>query len=186
MPRRSLRQLSQLLQMALVDDSAVGPQVSDNIQLGYQVDDLSHLVRPFPVRVAGARSTLVAAGAGIHSGWSFQAGPAGSWILWLEEPTSGDSTVIVAGPTSDMVAGTVQVPGMLTGINDGGEESIFRQATRVGLPANHFIVRNTQVLAGIPLYIPGGQFFEGMRSTANATNRQAIIWQEVPSTVELM
>lgn len=186
MPRRSIRQLSNLLQMALVDDSAIGPQVSDNIQLGYTVDDLSHLVRPFPVRVAGARSTLAGAGAGVHSGWSFQSGPAGAWVLWLEEPTSTDSTVIVAGPTSDMVAGTVQTPGMLTGINDGGETSIFRQATRTGLPANHFIVRNTTILAGLPLYIPGGNFFEGMRSTANATNRIAIVWQEVPATVELM
>ena len=151
------------------------------IQLVQQVDDVSHLVRPLPVRVAGARTTLVAAGAGIHSGWSLQAGPGGAWILWLEEPTSADSTVIIAGPASDMVLGAVQTPGMLTGINDGGEESIFRQATRVGIPANHFLVRNTQILAGIPLYIPGGNFFQGMRSTANATNRQAIIWQEVPS-----
>jgi len=150
------------------------------IQLVQQVDDVSHLVRPLPVRVAGARTTLTAQGAGIHSGWSLQAGPGGSWVLWLEEPTSGDATVIVSGPTSDMVLGAVQTPGMLTGITDGGETSIFQQATRVGLPANHFIVRNQSILAGVPLYIPGGQFFQGMRATANQTNRQAIIWQEVP------
>lgn len=172
--------------MAFVDDSSIGPQVSDNLQLGYTVDDLSHLVRPLPVRVYGARSLLVAAGAGIHSGWSLQAGPGGTWILYIDEYATIDSTDIVAGPTSDMVIGNAVTPGMLTGITDGASETRFHQATRVGSPANRFILRNTVTLTGMPLYVPPGEFFQGMRSTANNTNRVSIIWQEVPAEVVTM
>ncbi len=183
MPRRSTRQLSELLQMAEVDDSAIGPQVSDNIQLGYQLSDLSHLVRPIPVRVYGVSATVAAGGAGVHSGFEFQSGRGGAWILWYEEATSADRTVIVAGPTSDFtrVAGIPR--SMLTGVTDDAGTSRFFSATRVGLPADFFMVRNTTVFTGLPLYIPPGEFFQGLRITANAILRPSLVWQEIPAGV---
>ena len=151
------------------------------IQLTQEVDDVSHLVRPIPVRVYGHTTVAAAGGAGVQSGISFQAGPGGAWILWLDEATSADRTMIIAGPTSDMTIGAAQTPNMLTGIDDGAAESRLHTATRVGLPANVFHLRNTIVMTGLPLYIQGGHFFEAMRNTANALVRLSLVWQEVPS-----
>jgi len=183
MPRRSLRQLSELLQMAEVDDSAIGPQVSDNIQLGYQINDLSHLVRPIPVRVYGASDTVPAPGVGIFGGFSFQAGRGGAWILWYEEATSADRTVIRSGPLSDTTLGVGISRSMLTGVDDDLGSSRMRRATRASLFANFFQVRNTTILTGLPLYIPPGHFFEGLRITSNQILRPSLVWQEIPAAV---
>jgi len=185
MPRRSIRQLSELLQMAEVDPSetAIGPLVSDNIQLTYQVSDVSHLVRPIPVRVYGSSATVAAGGAGVHSGFSFQAGRGGAWILWYEEATGADRTAIVAGPASDTTVGVGMDRSLLTGVTDDQGSSRIRIATRVGLFANFFQVRATTIFTGLPLYIPPGEFFEGMRVTANAILRPSVVWQEIPAAV---
>jgi len=185
MPRRSIRQLSELLQMAEVDPSetAIGPQVSDNIQLEYQVSDLSHLVRPIPVRVYGASDTVPAAGAGVFSGFSFQAGRGGAWILWYEEATSADRTVIRSGPLSDTTLGIGVLRSMLTGVDDDLGSSRMRRCTRATLFAAFFQVRNTTILTGLPLYIPPGHFFEGLRITANQIIRPSLVWQEIPAEV---
>jgi len=151
------------------------------IQLQQQVDDLSHLVRPIPVRVYGHTSVAAAGGAGVNSGISFQAGPGGSWILWLDEATTADRLMVFSGPASDTTIGAAETPAMLTGIDDGANESRLHLATRVGLPANLFHVGTTRVLTGLPLYIQGGHFFEVLRNTANALVRINLVWQEVPS-----
>lgn len=183
MPRRSVRQLSELLQMAQVDDSAIGPQVSDNIQLEYLVNDLSHLVRPIPVRVYGTTAVTAAGGAGVHSGIQFRSGRSGAWILWVEEATSADRLMIFSGPTSDTTAAAGVQRAMLTGVTDDDGSARVFEATRVGLPAALFQLRNTQILTGLPLYIPPGEFFEVLRNTANALVRVSIVWQEVPAGV---
>jgi len=107
----------------------------------------------------------------------------GAWILWYEEATSADRTIIVAGPTSDFtrVAGIPR--SMLTGVTDDAGTSRFFSATRVGLPADFFQLRNTTVLTGLPLYIPPGEFFQGLRITANAILRPSLVWQEIPAGV---
>ncbi len=183
MPRRSTRQLSELLQMASVDDTAIGPQVSDNIQLTYEVSDVSHLVRPIPVRVYGTSDTVPAGGAGVHSGFTFQSGRGGAWLLWYEEATSADRTMIRAGPASDTTRGLGMARALLTGVTDDqGTSRVFR-ATRIGLYTPAFQVRSTTILTGLPLYIPPGQFFEGLRLADNAILRPSLVWQEIPAGV---
>ncbi len=183
MPRRSVRQLSELLQMAQVDDTSVGPQVSDNIQQTYQVNDLSHLVRPIPVRVYGASDTIPAGGVGIFSGFSFQAGRGGAWILWYEEATSADRTMIRAGPLTDVILGVGISRSLLTGVDDDLGSSRMRRATRATIFTFAFQLRNTSILTGLPLYIQPGHFFEGLRLTSNAIIRPSLVWQEIPAAV---
>jgi len=60
MPRTQTRDIERALRAAEIDETKPGPKVSDNIQLTYQLDDLSHLV-PAIAGVRGFYLIIVAA-----------------------------------------------------------------------------------------------------------------------------
>lgn len=110
MPRTSTRQLSSMLDLISVDAAAVGPNVSDNIQLVYIVDDIRHLTTPVPP-IDGYITTTAAASIPRVSGIAMRSPPGSTIaITWMRNDSATDSIYIVGDAitiTDDIVAGVI-------------------------------------------------------------------------------
>jgi len=127
------RQFGQFLRLLGVDDSQEGPKISEDIQLVYNVQDVSDLITPIPA-VRTYHFTTTPVNAGRVSGLTIQP-PSDSAIFleWLRNDTGGGTSlqyrVGVEQVTNDIV--TV-VPLFTTG---GTRRSVIIHGTRASWTA---------------------------------------------------
>lgn len=174
----SQRQLTELLRLLRVDPSGAGPDVSQNIQLVYVVDDLRHLVTPIPP-VEGFLTTTVAAQAARVSGLELIPPPnAAVAITWARNDGPISSIFLVNQAiriTNDIVATNVD---FTTG---GTPRSLVQQGTRavnatgLQLPLDENLVDRFPVLLVLP-----GQVFVWHGVSVNNAMTLSFSFREIP------
>jgi len=178
MARTSTRNFIPLLRSAGIDDSAGGPEVSQDVQLVYVADNLSHLIAPRP-GIEGYVTTTVAAVAARVSGIALRPPPdAAITVDWFRNDSAIASiyNVSTLDLTNDIVAGTIDFS---TG--PAAPRSTFNQGTRG--------VSTIGVLLGIGANLPDrhpdmvitpGQVFLWLGVTVNTAVTFSFTWREVP------
>ncbi len=166
------------LRSAGVDDIVVGPNVSNDIQLVYIVDDLRQLIAPRPP-VEGYVTTTVAAVAARVSGVALAAPPDSAIVVTWARNDSAISSIYSVGVlqlTNDIVTGTVD---FTTG--PAATRAAFTQGTR----ASSTIGVQLPIGENLPdrhpdLVVDPGQVFLWLGITVNTAVTFSFSWREVP------
>jgi len=176
--RLTTRDFVAQLRSAGVDEIERGPKVSDDIQLVYIADDLSHLISPRSP-VEGYVSTTVLNVAARVSGIALRPPPTSAIIVsWFRNDSAIASIYNVSNLdlTNDIVAGAADFS---TG--PAAVRATFNQGTRatstigVLLPAGDNLPDRHPDLVIIP-----GQVFLWIGTTANTSVTFSFAWREVP------
>lgn len=179
MARITSRSFLAQLRSAGVDDLATGPNISEDVQLVYIVDDLSRLIAPRPP-VEGFITQGVAAVAARVSGISFRPPPDSAAIItWIrndaaiptlyEVGTARDLTNDLNPATIDFFTG----PGPPRSTTTFGTKAV--QTAGILLPAGENIPDRHP-----DLVIDAGQIFLWVGDTVNTAVTLTFSWREVP------
>lgn len=179
MPRTTSRAFLAQLRSVGVDDASRGPNISDNIQLVYVVDDLSRLIAPRPP-VEGYASQIVAASVINVSGISFLSPPdAATVITWMRNDSAIDTLYQVGTTfdlTADLVAGAFD---FFTG--PGPPRSTFQQGTKAANPSGVNLPTGENIPAKHPdIIVEPGQVFLWVGTIVNNAVTLSWSFREVP------
>jgi len=179
--RKQFRPFTQLLRLLQVDDSSDGPRISSDVQLTYQVQDVSELIAAIPpIRVY----TFVAAPTNVAriSGITVQP-PADSAIFleWLRNDTGGGTAlqyrVGAEQLTNDL---TITTPRFVTG---GTRRSVITLGTRATVTAGVTLPdgENIPAQAG-SIFVQPGQFlfFHAGPTIVNTAIIVSFSYREIP------
>jgi len=181
MPRVTTRSFLAQLRSAGVDDIAKGPNVSEDIQLVYVVDDLSRLIAPRSPVEAYANQGVPSA-VGRVSGIQFTP-PSGSAavVTWMRNGGAIDSLYIVVAPgglelTDDLNPGAIDFttgPGAARGSFIFGSKAV--QTAGLLLPAGENIPdRHPDIV------LEPGQIFLWVGVSVGNGMTMTWTWREVP------
>ncbi len=177
MARNQTRQLNTLLQLTGVVETSKGPKVSDDIQLTYQVSDLSGLVAPLsrPTFVASPTSGQNVARRGVIE---LRAPPDAAIVVpwWRNEEAEIHTWgIIEATQISDDL--TTITPDVELG---GASRAIFQTGTG-GAAAPIILPANTETAPKFPdLIVPPSSILVFVTIGLNANVFISIAWFEVP------
>jgi len=181
MPRITTRNFLAQLRSAGVDDLAQGPNVSDNIQLVYVVDDLSRLIAPRPP-VEGYVTQGVGVSVAAVSGILFTPPPDSAAIVtWMRNDSAiGTLFEVGQGPRFDLptdnVAGTID---FFTG--PGAPRSRFEFGKKAVQTQGLIIPAGENLPDRFPdLVIEPGQQLLWVGDIVNTAAELSFSWREVP------
>jgi len=179
MGRVQNRQFGQLFRLLGIDDSQEGPQVSQDVQLVYNVQDISDLITPIPpVRVY--QFTTTPTNAARISAITIQP-PADSAVFleWLRNDTGGGTALQYRVGTEQITSNiSILTPIFTTG---GTRRSVMVNGTRtafapgVNLPDGESIPAQ----AG-PILVEPGQFMLFHGSVFNTAITVSFSYREIP------
>lgn len=181
MPRKTDRDFTQAFQAAGILDALAGPQISDNIQMTYQVGDLAELLNivRFPRRYATV--VELAGGAGDESVVKVVPPPDGA-VLFFHIRNSNVASVVEVeiGPITALVGEAVFAGGFET---QGPTRSVITNGDRPLTPAASGIFLNTETELAFannrPIILEPGSMFT-MTGPDNTGITVEIGYQEIP------
>lgn len=167
------------LRSAGVDDLARGPNVSDNIQLVYVVDDLSRLIAPRPP-VEGYATAAVPINVLRVSGIAFRPPPDSAAIVtWMRNDAAIDSLYIVGNVldlTDDLNPGVID---FTTG--PGPARSNFQFGTKAVQSAGILLAAGDNIPDRHPdIVVDPGQVLLWVGTAINNAVTLTWAWREVP------
>jgi len=164
-----------------------GVDLSETVRMTVAAGDLSHLVPPVAVPVAGARAS-VAALAAAHAQFTLQCNAAGGCFVIAatdDGPNMFHMWITAASPfgaltsvAAENFAFGQQARSVFAGVTVAGAS--VAPAASPGARALTF-----PQISLVPIFVGPGQFFNLEHDTANAAIELSLFWQEIPAVQRL-
>ncbi len=179
MGRISSREFLPQLRSVGVEDLGRGVQISEDVQLVYIADDVSHLIAPRPA-IEGYVSQIVPLVVTRASGISFRSPPDSAVVVtWMRNDGAIDSRYQVGtllDLTNDLVAGTIDFS---TG--PAAPRSTFQHGSRAASASGVVLPSGADLPAKHPDIVVGpGDVFLWIGVSINSAMEMSWSWREVP------
>lgn len=184
MGRTSVRNFQTLFRAVGVDDAAGGPDVSDDIQLVYIVEDIQKLTN---IDAGGGTTEAAVVGEHAFLGFQCRAGH-GSEVVQINMsiaiPAFGEELRVWTSGTQPALTGAATILTALrtTGLQGlpAAPENPLTSATiaTAAIPATAFRYANVDGFA-LPFFVNQGQFFNVAFGAANVAVNSGMRWREL-------